>query len=250
MAGSLVDMGGEVNSRAVLLDAMGTLVRLEDPVPRLRSALLARFGVDVGAAVAGAAVRAEVGFYRANLLRGRDESSLAALRAECAEVMRPVLPDSFVDVPLASLTAALMEALEFSAYPDAAPALRSLRAAGWAIAVVSNWDVSLGERLSETGLAPLVDAVVSSAEVGVLKPHPAPFARALELVGVDAANAWHAGDSLDEDVAGARAAGIRPVLIARDDATSVTSCSYGEHQVTFVVLPDLSALPRVVAAYA
>ena len=149
---------------------MGTLLRLEDPAPRLRAALLARLGVDVGAAAAAAAVRAEIGFYRANLLRGRDAESLAELRAECAEVMRPVLPAPIASASPAVLTAALMEALEFSAYPDAAPALRALRAAGCALVVVSNWDVSLAERLEETGLLPLVDAVVTSAEVGVLKP--------------------------------------------------------------------------------
>ena len=228
---------------------MGTLLRLEDPVPRLRAALLRRFGVDVGGAAAAAAVRAEIAFYRANLLSGRDSASLAALRAECAEVMRPVLPSSLAGVPRAELTAALMEALEFAAYPDAAPALRALRAQGCALVVVSNWDVSLRERLDEAGLAPLLDAVVSSAEVGVLKPHPAPFERALALVGVGATDAWHAGDSVDEDVLGARAAGIRPVLISRPDATSVVSCSHGEHQTTFVVA-DLAALPGIVAAYA
>jgi putative hydrolase of the HAD superfamily len=237
-------MAGEVRRRAVLLDAMGTLVRLEDPVPRLRAALLARFGVDVGVDAAGAAVRAEIAYYRANLLRGRDAASLAALRAECADAMRSVLPPPVASAPPDALTAALMEALEFAAYPDAVPALRALRAAGCSVVVVSNWDVSLGERLSETGLRPLVDAVVSSAEVGVAKPHPAPFERALELAGVPAADAWHAGDSVTEDVEGARAAGIRPVLIARD-GTNVVSCGHGEHEATIVV-PDLSALPDIV----
>jgi putative hydrolase of the HAD superfamily len=240
-------MAGEVRRRAVLLDAMGTLVRLEDPVPRLRAALLARFGVDVGSAAAGAAVRAEIAYYRANLLRGRDPESLAALRADCASVMRSVLPDPVACAPRAALTAALMEALEFSAFPDAAPALRALRAAGCFLGVVSNWDVSLGDRLEETGLAPLVDGVVSSAEVGVLKPHPAPFERALALAGVRAADAWHVGDSVTEDVDGARAAGIRPVLLARADGTNVVSSPYSGDETTIVV-PDLSALPDIVAA--
>jgi putative hydrolase of the HAD superfamily len=70
--------------RAVLLDAMGTLLRLEDPAPRLRSALAERLGIDVGAAAATAAIRAEIAYYRAHLHRGRDAESLAALRARCA----------------------------------------------------------------------------------------------------------------------------------------------------------------------
>ncbi len=81
--------------------------------------------------------------------------------------------------------------------------------------MVSNWDVSLHERLEETGLAPLVDGAVASAEVGSAKPDGAIFRAALELAGVEAADAWHVGDTPEADVEGARAAGLRPVLIAR-----------------------------------
>jgi putative hydrolase of the HAD superfamily len=82
--------------------------------------------------------------------------------------------------------------------------------------VVSNWDVSLLEVLERVGLAPLVDAVVTSAAVGSRKPDPAIFTHALALAGTAAAQARHVGDSLAEDVAGARACGIRPVLLLRD----------------------------------
>ena len=81
--------------------------------------------------------------------------------------------------------------------------------------MVSNWDVSLHD-VWTLGLAPLLDGVVTSAEVGARKPDAAIFARALEIAGVRAEQAVHVGDSLEEDVAGARAAGIEPVLIRRD----------------------------------
>ena len=211
------DMGREVRQPAVLLDAMGTLLRLEDPAPRLQAALVARIGVDVGAAAAAAAIRAEIGYYRAHLHRGRDAESLGELRADCAEAMRPALPPEAAGVPGDLLTAALLDALAFSPYPDAAPALRALRAAGCALVVVSNWDYSLHERLEQTGLAPLVDAAVASAELGAAKPDRAIFERALELAGAAPERAWHAGDSVREDVQGARAARIRAVLVARDE---------------------------------
>jgi putative hydrolase of the HAD superfamily len=76
--------------------------------------------------------------------------------------------------------------------------------------------VSLHERLAETGLAPLVDGAVASAEAGVAKPDRRIFERALAIASVPAAAALHVGDSLDADVAGARAAGIRAVLLVRD----------------------------------
>jgi putative hydrolase of the HAD superfamily len=84
------------------------------------------------------------------------------------------------------------------------------------IVVVSNWDVSLHDRLAETGLAPLVDGAVASAELGHAKPDRAIFEQALALAGARADAALHAGDSLEADVEGALAAGLRAVLVARD----------------------------------
>jgi putative hydrolase of the HAD superfamily len=71
--------------------------------------------------------------------------------------------------------------------------------------------------LRTTGLAALVDGAISSAEAGARKPDPAIFARALGLVAGGGAGppALHAGDSLELDVAGALAAGLRAVLVAR-----------------------------------
>jgi putative hydrolase of the HAD superfamily len=225
-------MGGEVRRRAVLLDAMGTLITFADPAPRLRASLRERLGVDVGEDAARAAIRAEIAYYRAHLHRGRDAVSLAALRADCAAAMRPALG---LDPPVE----ALFDALAFSAYPDSAPALRALRAAGFRLVVVSNWDSSLHERLRETGLAPLVDGAIASAELGAAKPDGAMFERGLALAGADRAGAWHVGDSVDADVEGALAAGIRPVLIARDGAADAPD--------GVPVIRSLAELPGLVA---
>jgi putative hydrolase of the HAD superfamily len=204
----------------MLLDAMGTLLRFAPPAPRLRAELRSRLGADVGERAARDAIRAEIAYYRAHLHEGRDAASLAALRRRCAEAMRPALGDAAAAASGEELTGALLASLRFSAYPDAAPALRRLRAGGVRLVVVSNWDASLHERLAETGLAPLVDGAIASAELGVAKPDPAIFAHALELAGATAEHAWHVGDSLDADVAGARAAGLTPVLVARDGAAA------------------------------
>jgi putative hydrolase of the HAD superfamily len=201
-------------TQAVLLDALGTLLTFEPPAPHLRAALRERHGVDVSEDVAAAAIRAEIAYYRAHLHEGRDAASLADLRRRCAQAMEPVLGfDPGVET--------LLAALHFRAYPDAAPALRELRARGLRLVVVSNWDASLHERLAETGLAPLVDGAVASAEIGHAKPDGAIFAHALALAGAPAAAALHAGDSPDADVGGALAAGLRAVLVARDGAAGV-----------------------------
>jgi putative hydrolase of the HAD superfamily len=222
---------------AVLLDAMGTLLTFAEPAPLLRAALSRRLGVDVGPDAAARAIAAEIGFYRAHLHTGRDAGSLAALRRASAEAMRPHLGPA-AGAPADVLTDALLASLRFEAFPDAPPALRALRAAGVRLVVVSNWDASLPERLAETGLAPLLDGAVASAPFGAAKPDPAIFACALELAGVDAAAAWHVGDSEREDVAGARAAGVAPLLLRR---------GAGDAPADAPVIRSLAELPVAVA---
>jgi putative hydrolase of the HAD superfamily len=204
---------------ALLLDALGTLVTLDPPAPLLRTALRDRFGVRVSEAEAEHALLAEIGFYRSRLDGGRDPASLAALRRRCAEVLRAALPagTALAAVGTQAMAEALLASLRFRAFPDVAPALRDWRERGARLVVVSNWDVSLHEVLARLELAPLLDGILTSAEAGTRKPAPEIFERALSMAGVDAGAAVHVGDSLTEDVAGARAAGIEPVLVARGE---------------------------------
>jgi putative hydrolase of the HAD superfamily len=185
----------------ILLDALGTLVALEPPAPHLARAL------SISLADAERAIAAEIAYYRTHLDEGRDAASLAALRRRCAAALAAELPAVTVDPEV--LEEVLLASLRFTAFPDAAPALGALRTAGTRLVVVSNWDVSLHEVLSRVGLAPLLDDVVTSAEVGARKPAREIFERAGPA-------RLHVGDSLAEDVAGALAAGLEPVLIRRD----------------------------------
>jgi putative hydrolase of the HAD superfamily len=201
--------------RCLLLDAMGTLLTFEPPAPHLRGALRAAAGADVGEEAARRAIVAEIAYYRTHLHEGRDAAGLAALRRASAEAMRPALPEPVASLPGEALTDALLTSLRFHAYPEVPATLRELRRRGIRLVAVSNWDVSLHDRLAETGLEPLLDGAVASAELGAAKPDPAIFARGLELAGAAAPDAWHAGDSPEADVAGALAAGLEPVLVAR-----------------------------------
>jgi len=207
--------------RVITLDALGTLVALDDPVPRLVAGLAER-GAIVGEAQAAAALAEEIAFYRAGHDAAVDAITLARLRARCAEVLRAGLERAGAGVAAvgeAAMVEALLGALRFTPYPDVRGALIELRAAGHRLVVVSNWDVSLHDMLRTTRLDVLVDAAISSAEAGARKPDPAIFRRALALAGAPGADdrpALHAGDSLELDVAGARAAGLEAVLIARD----------------------------------
>jgi len=192
-------------TRAVFLDALGTLVELEPPWVSLRELVPA----EVSDERLVAALRAEMAYYREHAHEGRDEQSLAELRERgAALVSRKLDLDVGVDE--------LVSAIRFSAYPDAVPALSALRDRGLRLVVVSNWDCSLPRVLERCGLGGMLDGTVTSAEAGAPKPDPAIFGLALELAGCDASEALHVGDTVGEDVAGARAAGIRPLLIDRD----------------------------------
>src|SRR5262249_3711164 len=98
---------------------------------------------------------------------------------------------------------------------DAAPVLAALRHRGLRLVVVSNWDCSLPEALELVGLRSAVDEVVTSAVVGAAKPGARIFAAALAPAGCGAAEAVHVGDSQENDVEGAHAAGIRALLLDR-----------------------------------
>ncbi len=188
-------------TKAVLLDALGTLVELEPPWER--------FGTE-------AAWRTEMAYYREHAHEAADQESLADLRSRCAELLGRELGRE-VDV------AALMAAVRFRAYPDAAPALAGLRKRGLTLICVSNWDVSLHDVLERCGLSGSLDGVITSAETGISKPDPAIFARALDLARCAPTEALHVGDSADEDVAGARAAGIPALLLSREGGGQLAS---------------------------
>jgi len=202
--------------RGVLLDAFGTLLELEPPAPALQQALGAR-GIEVSFAAAEQAMAAEISFYRDHLMSGGDRRGLVALRRRCAETLAAALPaEAGRALAPGDLEDVLLQSLRFAPFAEVPEALRALRAEGLRLVVVSNWDCSLHDVQAATGLSPQLHAVVASAEVQSAKPDGAIFARALALAGVPASAALHVGDRLDEDVAGARAAGIEPVLIVRD----------------------------------
>ena len=187
---------------AVTVDAYGTLVELVDPVPAL-TAGLRELGVERKPEAVARAFAKEGAYYRERSFRGRDDSSLCALRLECVAV---ILGELGSDLGPAAFVERFVAAMRFALLPGAREALTALQRRGLAVAVVSNWDVGLHEHLAGLGLGGLT--VVTSAEAGAPKPSPDIFRRALELLRVRPERALHVGDD-PADEAGARAAGMR-----------------------------------------
>lgn len=165
---------------------------------------------------------AEITYYTDHIQEGSDPEALADLRRRCAGVLSREVGRE-IDVET------MMAAIRFSLFEDVVPALRGLRERGLRLVCVSNWDCSLPEVLERVGLAPLLDGAVSSASSGASKPDPAIFEAGLELAGCTAAEALHVGDT-EDDVAGARAAGIDVLRIDRAGGGDIASLAeIGEH---------------------
>jgi putative hydrolase of the HAD superfamily len=95
-----------------------------------------------------------------------------------------------------------------------------LRAQGISVGLISNWDRRLRRIFDGLGLMPMLDTVVSSAEVGLRKPDPRIFELACARVGAEPSECAHVGDHEYADIIGAEAVGMQAVLIDRHGGTA------------------------------
>jgi HAD superfamily hydrolase (TIGR01549 family) len=139
--------------------------------------------------------------------------------------------DSAHDCAVA-MTEAWEHAEHFELYEDALPVLEELRVQGLKLGLVSNTGRNLDEFVAHHRLD--VDAAIGSGAFGRTKPHPTIFRAVLERLAIEPVDAAMVGDSPEDDVEGARAAGIEAAfLLDRDDRYP----EIGDR------LPDLYALP-------
>lgn len=103
---------------------------------------------------------------------------------------------------------------QWIAFDDTLPVLRELRSRGIRIAVLSNTGIDIHDWLQRTGITEVIDGVVLSYEVGVVKPEPEIFRLALEILDLPASEVLMVGDSWRDD-AGAAALGIRTLILPR-----------------------------------
>jgi putative hydrolase of the HAD superfamily len=104
--------------------------------------------------------------------------------------------------------------------PGSQSGLRALLDAGVRLGVVSNADGTVEQQLRDFEILQVgpgpgveVEVVIDSSTVGIAKPDPRIFDLALDAMGIAAEDAWYVGDMPGFDVAGARAAGLRPFVM-------------------------------------
>lgn len=216
--------------RAVLFDLGYTLLdyplqgtwrellraRLEEMHPLVRAEAE---GVPISAGEFVSAAAGIIGGERAREIerRGRSWHFANRLRAGLAAVGA-----SRDDDALARLTATFCEPVGASAspYPDTGETLDALREAGLPLAIVSNtyWDVPgrfVRADMERWEIDGYFEAMIFSGDVPWRKPNPEFMLSAAKQLGVEPADCLVVGDSLEADIAGAKAAGMRSVWINR-----------------------------------
>ncbi len=206
--------------RAVLFDAGATLVHPDPPVEAVYAREFAADGArfteeDLTRALTRAweEVHAQPAGDRYGGARGE-----AAFWAAFLNRVRSLLDGGVLSpAGFERLAGHFQSAAAWAVYADVVPTLEDLRRRGAKLAVVSNWDSYLPKLLAALGLDRFFPVVVVSALEGTSKPDPEIFLRACRRLEVRPAEAIHVGDSVAEDLAGARAAGLSALLLDRAD---------------------------------
>jgi putative hydrolase of the HAD superfamily len=216
---------------ALFIDVGGTMIHARRGVGGAYSEVAARLGVDASAAELNRQFEAIFERERVaaraagRLAYGRTaEGATAFWRSVVHEVFRPWSSDEAdLDEIFTDLFAHFARADAWALFADTEPLLAAARALGLPVIAVSNWDARLPDVLDGVGLTEQLTAVVASYAVGAEKPDPEIFEAALALLPTSAERGriLHVGDSMAEDVRGARALGLQAAWLDRAGAGNV-----------------------------
>lgn len=200
----------------MLFDAAGTLIHLCEPVGETYARFARQHGVEASAEQIqrsfGACFRRMPAMAFSGPPPDVAQRERGWWRTLVDGVFRSLnVRDQFADFDtfFAALFDHFAEAATWRAAPHTTEALSALRALGLTTGIVSNFDRRLLAILDGLGLSTLLDVVVLPSDAGAAKPSPRIFHFALERLGVAADHALYVGDDADDDIEGARQAGLR-----------------------------------------
>jgi putative hydrolase of the HAD superfamily len=201
----------------VLLDAVGTLIEPRPSVAEAYAAEARRQGVELDVSLVKRRFRKHIGDDEVDEIRGPMATDEAAESRRWRRIVAGCLPE--VPDPeraFAELWEHFGRASSWRAFPDAGPALSRLADGGLPVRVASNFDGRLrGVLRGLPELARWSEAVVISSEVGRRKPHPEFYRAACGSLGLPPSAVLSVGDDPENDVEGARRAGLRSLLLDR-----------------------------------
>jgi putative hydrolase of the HAD superfamily len=209
--------------KVIFFDAVGTLFGVKGSVGVIYADIAAQHGVEVAPQTLDWAFGSAFKAAGNPAFPGVDPSELPAREytwwrevAIATFNQADVLPQfEDFDAFFAQLFQYFATAAPWDLYMDTIATLSKIRSAGIELGVVSNFDSRLHRVLPALGLADFFSSVTISTEVGAAKPAAPIFQAALQKHGCVPAQAWHVGDSLEEDYRAAIAAGLKGVWLQR-----------------------------------
>src|SRR3954451_16053618 len=220
----------------VVLDAVGTLIDPHPSVADVYTSAARRQGIELESAVVKSRVHQYFRDDEVDEMRGplaTDEATEYRRWRRIVSNVLPEVPDP--DRAFAELWDHFGRPEAWRCFPDVSQLLGHFRALRLPVRIASNFDGRL--RAVVAGLPELstcADPLVISSEVGFRKPHPSFYRAACESLGVPPGRVLCVGDDLENDVLGARRAGLRGVLVDR----------HGRRPGDAPTVPDLGSLVR------
>jgi dihydrofolate synthase/folylpolyglutamate synthase len=195
--------------RAVTFDVGGTLIEPWPSVGSVYARVAVRHGVEVAAE----------DLDRQFALAWSARKNFEYRRSDWSELVRQTFSGLTAEPPSASLFDEIYShfatAAPWRIFDDVMPCLRELKRRGFKLGIVSNWDERLSPLLHELQLDHYFDSIVVSGAGGAQKPAAKIFQKAVAQLDVRPEAILHIGDSASEEVIGARAAGLRALLLTR-----------------------------------
>jgi putative hydrolase of the HAD superfamily len=208
--------------KAVFFDAAGTLIKPAIRVGESYAAIAAKHGKEVLASDIAERFRACFDLAPRLAFPDASEHSLSDLERDwwrqlVARVFEPWTPFERFDEYFAELFAYFAQPGAWALYPEVPGALSALKERGVILGVISNFDSRLLGILDGLGAGPSFEQVFVSSRIGYAKPDRRIFHAALARHGLKPHDAIHVGDSPTNDAQGARNAGLRGVLVDRNN---------------------------------
>lgn len=216
--------------KAVFFDLYNTLIDFDPPREEIEAKILKDFGIDLKPEDFLMPIASADEFIYAENARlpfsKRSKEEMIALYARYQGI---VLKEAGIE-PTKELIGGVLRKwqefkFEFKLFDDVLPSINQLKEKGIILGLISNVDHDITPVAKKLGFFDLLQIIVTSQEAGVNKPNPEIFKAALEKAGIEAQDAIYVGDQYQIDVVGANGAGMKGILLDRDDNfTEIKDC--------------------------
>jgi putative hydrolase of the HAD superfamily len=209
-------------TEVIFFDAGGTLFEVRGGIGKIYSEIAGCYGITVDPERVDALFRTA---FLARTSKGFPEvtGDLASSEKQwwfdlVQEVLSDRMPESIFPAYFAELYDHFRSADAWLLYPEVPHTLEQLQAKGHRMGIISNFDSRLKDIIANLGIAPFVEQITTSWSAKSVKPDRRIFLKAAADMQVPPSRATHLGDSIREDVEGAKNAGLIPILIDRNSS--------------------------------